>query len=446
MVFDFLKSKTKTIKEDSFWSKLIRNIVSGFVGETGAAVLSVITTIAIIWIIGDYRNGVFVLAQSYMTIIDGLINFQSWQAVIKYGSEYIEQKDNASLASIIKMGMLVDIITAILGMIVAVLILPFVSQLLNWSSELQICALVFSIEILFHFSGASIGVLRLYDKFNYVAVQKIVVAFLKLLAVLGYYLLGGHQLVYLAISYVCASIIGHILLTVLSFYAIQKSGRFTVRALLAADTKGYRKKFWDFALWTNLTSSIDIPVKQLDVFILSSISMEIVSVFKVFKQIGNVLVQLSIPISQAIMPQFSELIAQGKLKECYQVLLKLRKAILMVMIPATVIITIVSPWALKVFFGPLYSKYFYVLALYLLARTFALSYTAIHQLFVSMGRVKENFLFTLYANLAYLLVAFPLTRWIGITGTVIAIFVEFIIVIELKKNAIVRTIKHEGVN
>lgn len=436
MLIKCIKSKISIIQQNKFWNKLFRNIFSAFLGESGSAVMNVFTTMAIIWAIGDTANGVFVVAQSYMYIVDGLINFQSWQAVIKYGSECIENKDYSGLRAIIKTGMIVDMITALVGTIAAIVIIPAVGYYMEWDNEIKLCCFVFSLEIFFHFSGASVGVLRLFNKFNLVAIQKNVVAALKLIGVLIFLLFDLHDLIQLVIVCVCADIVGHIMLTVMSLNTLQKSDNMSIKEMLKAPVKSVWKKFWGFAFWTNLTSSVDIPVKQLDVFILSGISYEIVSVFKLYKQIGNILVQLSTPISQAVMPQFSELIAQKKLKECYDIMMKMRKWTLLVMLPVTAVVTALSPWLLDVFFGELYAKYFYILMLYLLSRSFALSYTSIHQLFVSMGKVRRNFAFTIIANTVYLICAVILSRIIGIIGVVIALFAEYFTIIMLKKHDI----------
>ena len=433
MLIKWIKSKILIIQQNKFWNKLFRNMFSAFLGESGSAVMNVFTTMAIIWAIGDTANGVFVVAQSYMYIVDGLINFQSWQAVIKYGSEYVENKDYSGLGTIIKIGMVVDMLTALVGTIVAIAIIPVVGYYMEWDNEIKLCCFVFSLEIFFHFSGASIGVLRLFNRFNLVAIQKNIVAAIKLIGVLMFWLFDLHDLVQLVIVYVCADIIGHIMLTIMSLNTLKISDNISIKEMLKTPVKSVWKKFWNFAFWTNLTSSVDIPVKQLDVFILSGISYEIVSVFKLYKQIGNILVQLSTPISQAIMPQFSELIAQKKLKECYDIMMKMRKWTLWVMIPITAVVTALSPWLLDLFFGELYAKYFYILMLYLLSRSFALSYTSIHQLFVSMGKVRKNFVFTIIANVAYLICSIILSRIIGILGIVIALFVEYFTIIMLKK-------------
>jgi len=317
---------------------------------------------------------------------------------------------------------------------------PIIGVLLKWSSRLVQCAVLFSVEIVFHFSGTSVGVLRLFDHFNLVAIQKIIVAAVKCVAVLILLILGRDDLTLFVTVYVIADIIGHIVLTVMSIYAICKNNAVSIKGIFKASTKEYNKQFWGFAFWSNLATSIDIPVKQLDVFIMSFINYDMVAVFKVYKQIGNILVELSVPISQSIMPQFSDLVARGKTKDCYLVMEKLHKTIIIVMIPCTIIITIISPKLLLVIFGPLYSKYFFILSIYLLIRSYALSYTAVHQLFTSMGLVREDFLITGLSNILYLAIAFALVEPCGITGVLIALTTQVLLSINLKKYKIKRLI------
>ncbi len=108
----------------------------------------------------------FLLALQYMNLIDGIVNFQSWAGVIKYGSEAIVEKREDKLAAIFKSGFIIDIATAGLGSIIALLILPTVANFMHWDSNLVLLAALFSVEILFHLEGTSIGILRLYDKFK----------------------------------------------------------------------------------------------------------------------------------------------------------------------------------------------------------------------------------------------------------------------------------------
>lgn len=427
---------TGIIRADSFWRRLFSNLWAALAGETGSSLFNVLTTLMLVRLVGDTSYGMFVLAQNYMVFLDSLINFQSWQAVIKYGTEYIEKKDYKGLAASIKIGMMIDLVTALLGAVIAMTISSAVGVLMKWDPVVSRCCFLFSIEIFFHFSGASIGVLRMMNHFRWAAAQKVLVSFAKCLLVAGCSVAGKTDILFLTSAYVALDICGHILLTLMCFAAIRLYENLTIRQVFTAGIHGFRRQFWSFAFWTNLTSSMDLPVKYMDVFIMSSISYEMVAVYKVYKQIGNILVQVSVPISQAILPQFSELVAQGRQRECWKIMMKLHRYILIFMIPLVVLITLVSPWALGTFFGERYAAYFYVLTLYLAARTFSLSYTMIHPLFISMGLVRLNFLYTMLSNLIYLTLAVILTRYLGILGLVISLFAEYLSIILLKKQKI----------
>ena len=80
-----IKKYIKQIIKKQFWRTLITNAFSSFIGETTSSVLNLISVILLVKILGNNSYTIFVLAQSYMTIIDSLVNFQSWQAVIKFG-------------------------------------------------------------------------------------------------------------------------------------------------------------------------------------------------------------------------------------------------------------------------------------------------------------------------------------------------------------------------
>lgn len=426
--------KIINLKSNKFWSKLIYNMILSFSGDTISSVLNVIVVFVIIKLIGDYQYGVMVLAISYMMIVDSLVNFQSWQAVIKYGTEALSLKDYDSLAGIVKFGTIVDLISAVLGMIIALFALPIIAAMMGWSDELVLIASLFSIEIAFHFSGTPIGILRLLNKFKMVAIQKIISATIRFIAVGIYFFFLEKTLLSLVVVYVISNIIGHILLTTMAFYQINKL--LSIKKIIHSKLSYKRNEFFKFVAYTNITSSIDIPVKQFDVFIISKVSYEMVAVYKVFKQVVDILGRLTSPLSQAIMPQFSELISNNEYKEGYNVVLKLRNLILFIMIPISIVVTVISPYFLNIFLGDLYAKKFYILSIYLIVKSISLSYAALHPYFVALGLVKDTFGIVLIANVIYIILALVLTNYIGVIGMILAYFAEFMIVIILKTKVI----------
>lgn len=192
---------------------------------------------------------------------------------------------------------------------------------MKWTELQIILAAIFSIEIVFHIEGTSLGILRLFDKFNMTASQSIVSALLKFILLGIYMLRGGKSLITVVILYVITDIFKHLYLFILAIIVLRK--KIGLKNVLTASTKQLDRKFISYTIWNNISYTVDVPVKYFDVFIISQISVEMVAVYKVFKQMIQVLSMLIQPISVAILPQFSELLALGKGEEAYKKYIKL---------------------------------------------------------------------------------------------------------------------------
>ena len=141
------------------------------------------------------------------------------------------------------------------------------------------------------------------------------------------------------------------------------------------------------------------------------------------------------------MPQFSELSAKGEKNRGYSVVLKIKKAILRIIGPIALILGITSPFWLKILYGDIYAKNWYILLFYLLVQTYALSYTTIHSYFLSLNKSKQSALYCCIANVVYMILAILLVKTWGMFGIVFSYLIQVLIVIKLKE----RDIKKEQI-
>ena len=429
MIEKYKKKVLYALKND-FWSKLIKNVTTVIVGNGGSSIINFVVTCVMIRAVGNTDYGVFLLALQYMNLIDGVVNFQSWAGVIKYGSEAIVEKREDKLAAIFKSGFIIDIATAGLGSIIALLILPTVANFMHWDSNLVLLAALFSVEILFHLEGTSIGILRLYDKFKLTAIQSIVSAILKLTLIGGYFLLGGRSLIVITVLYVITDIFKHMLLV---FYALcvlhEDMG---IRKVVKSNLRLNDDKFIKYTIWNNFCYTVDVPVKYFDVFIISLISVDMVAIYKVFKQIIQILSMLINPISQAILPQFSELVAQNRTAEALRKVLKLRNVILgcgtIAVVGSLLFGKPIFTWVL----GPEYGENLLLFEALFVVQIFLMSYTAIHPFFAALGVPRIDFMITAISNLAYMFVAFVSVKMLGVYSIILAMATQGITLIWLK--------------
>ena len=434
----------KLFKND-FWKNLFKNSFWAFAGDSGAAIVGLIITILLIRLIGNDGYGTLILAQSYMLIMDVLLNIQSWKGVIQYGQGALIKNKIDDFYGYIKMGCILDIGTAILGGVFAIAIAGLVGCIFNWSNELIVCAQIFSITIFSHFAGTPTALLRIFNKFNLVAIQKIVSAVLKL-SLFGviFVIYGKVDLILAVVAYAITDIIGNILLIVLAAHEFRK--KYSMRKMLKSKYAHDNKKFIKYTLWGSFSEIVDLPIQYFDVFVVSILNTELVAVYKVFQQIASIISKLTTALHQAIMPQFSELSAKGSKRRGYEIVLKMRNAILVCMGSISLIIGFSSPIWLKFIYGEVYASYWYILLLFMLMQTILISYATIHPYFISLGKTKESALYVLVANVLYMILALSTIEEGGLLALIICNFIQGLMVIVFKTTHIKRTLRKEEIS
>lgn len=431
--------KPRELKEklsgSGFWARLFRNAATALMGTSGAQAIGMVTLAIFVQSLGVTQYAYFVLGQQFMTVVDALVNFQSWQAVIKYGADAKVKGDTKRLFADLKMGLTLDVITALAGTLVGIFVLGFVGDLMQWGPDVRLAAFVFSLEIVFHIEGSSIGILRLFDKFKWTAIASITLAVVKLVLVGGYCLAPvEHTFLGYVLVYVVTDIANHLTVLVLALFFLHKN--YSLRAVLRAPFSDADRGFVSFCVWSNIGTTVDVPVKYLDVFIISAVSVEMVAVYKVYKQALNVFSLLTNPISTAIMPQMSELVSEKREKEAYRVVLKIRNAICVVMVVCLTLVAILGYPLFGFFFGEAYAVNLPLFLVLLVIHFYALMYVALHPYFYSLGLAKEDSFINLISNIIYLLVAFALVNILGIYAIVLAIALQYLATNLIKKRIV----------
>lgn len=425
-----LKLLRDKIRGNEFWAKLAKNVFTIVVGQGGASALNMLTSFVSAGFLGVAGYGSLMIGQTYMQAIDSLFNFQSWQSVIRYGSISLEKRDERGLAACIKAAFLVDVTSAVAGCVISFAIVGFVAGVLGWDSAATAAAVVFCFEILVHIEGAPTGLLRLFDRFNYVAIHAVVMAAVKLIFVAASMVLFGNNVVIIACAYCTADVIKSLTLFFIAVHVARR--RVGLIKIAKARRVDLPAGYIAFTIWSNLDTSADAPIQYFDVFFLSLLSSEVVGVFKFFRQLLSVLSLLSRPVQQAIMPQLAELIAKGLNNRAYEVVRKIEKVVAKVVTPCAAIACLVVPPALAVFMDPLYGAYWYLFATLAALVAASIVFSAIHPCFNAYGLTKQSTVITLISNVVYLVVSYLLLGKLGVMAIPLAMALQYLIVIGLK--------------
>jgi O-antigen/teichoic acid export membrane protein len=213
--------------------------------------------------LGPTGVGFLLLVHSYAMAASSLTHFQSWQVIVRYGSRPLTEGDPEPFRRAVSFALGLDLLTGIGGMVVAMALLPVLAGWFGIPDELRTPALLYCLLIPTMASGAANGVLRALDRFDLIAWQSPIDAYVRLALVAGAYVLNLDLVAYLII-WAATDLLGDLYLWCAAFRELQR--RALLRGLRPTLRPNELEGGWRFAFTVNLTASVNSawgPVARL---------------------------------------------------------------------------------------------------------------------------------------------------------------------------------------
>jgi len=419
---------------------LFRNTAILLSGDASARLISLASLTITVRSLGPEYFGMLALAETYAKLVDRIVNFQSWSGVIKYGSEALQDERREDMPSLVMAGYKLDILSAIVGFFFAYSLVPQVAKYFGWKQEMVLAAKTYTFLILMNITGTPIGILRLTENFNLLAKQRIIYSFLRFGAV-TYAAITKGTLIHFILAWLLSEITGYVILNSYAFKIIKRNNWLPSKGRI----KGAPKGFLPFVLWTNLASTVNVPIRFLDIFLVSSIvSVQAAGIYKVFQQISHVLKKPAEPLGQVVFPYFSKLIAEKSYKN---LILSGGKILLLVSFGAffgATLLGLSAGWWLPGIFGEDFRPFVFYFFLYIVVQALAVAIIPVDALFIALGLVQKNFIIQLLANISFLVSAYVLGRHFGLQGIILALAIHPIIIATMKTTLAVKEINENA--
>lgn len=416
------------MKEKVINNRLIRNFLLIFSGEGIGSVFGFFATFFIINTIGSYQHGILVGVQTYTNLFYGLFSFKTFQSLIKYLAKS-EISGNVEMSQVyIKWSLLLDIFCLALTLICGFFLRNLVISIMGWDSSISRYCVVYLIVYLLYFQGTSIGVLRFFENYHYVVKANVMCSFVRCIGFLICFLLNKGF-----IAFFVFDCIGNLIkFIMLDFYTIK-----TLRQHNLLDFYKVKLKmcpdFLKFSFYSNLTSTIDLPVNQVTSLIINKyLGFEATSVYSVFGSLGSIINKLGDPISQVIYPEMNQRISQNDIPGAKRLSYKLKLLMLGVFSCGSVfVITTNTLWLQLFITNP--ESYVIPLILYIAYICYANSSMGTHNLFMALGYVKYNIPILIVVNICYLIILFYSVQNFGLSGVIITYTLQAFAVVFIKE-------------
>lgn len=423
-----MKEKIKKIIKEVSKRKLIKNFLLIFTGQGIASVFGLISTLLIIAAIGSEKHGILIVVQAYSTLFYSFFSFKTFQALIKYLAKARKEKNIADVKMYIKWSLVLDTGSLVLMFIAGVLLRNPVIKIMEWPVEMKKYVLIYLVTQLFYIQGTTIGVLRSYEKYNYVIRGQIIS---NVVRCIGYGLSFFLSKIFISffISEMIANVVNYILLIYYTYKVLKQENLLDFYKVKLVNKKDFLK----FNIFSNLTSTLDLPVNQITQLIINKyLGNAANSAYNVFEKLGTVINKLGDPINQIIYPEMNLKIVDNKIDEAKKLSRKLKKLMLIIfLVTAGGTVLTYKLW-FHLFINDV-DKYIIPFILYLAFISYVNAAMGTHNLFLALGYVKYNIPILIVVNTIYLVFLFFSVQSIGLSGVLLAYILQAIGMVIIKE-------------
>ncbi|PHR92151.1 MAG: hypothetical protein COA69_09080 [Robiginitomaculum sp.] len=371
--------------------------------------------------------GIILFLHAYMLFFAEVATFQSWQAVIRFGTHDVETKNIPSLGRLFRfcialdfVGAVVAFILAATGLIALYKILPLLPSF-QYQMEFESIdrfvklGIPYCLLILVHQGGASIGLFRLFDKFKPLALQVLVMPGCRLAGVLFAYTSGLGLYGYLG-AWFFGSLCGYLALPLLALLELKSRNLLSVVFSAFPTLKIKRKGVWAFVWKANIDASLATGTTHLPVLLVMPIfGPAFVSAYKIADEIAKLLSTGVLLLDQVIYPEYARMMRRGQGDNIWKIVIKASVVMLFTGLVFSAVVAVFGPQVIHIF-GEGYEDAVMLSVLLVLAASLMGVLAPIYPVFFAVGRPELAILARGTGLVFYIGLIFVLSQYLGKTG------------------------------
>lgn len=299
-----------------------------------SALMGVATLILAARVLSDnVAFGTLLFVHAYMLFFSEIASFQIWQTLIRFGADELKSRNAKRLGSLIKTGLVIDFIAAILAFSLAVSLFnlfiwaqSLIGEIPELSSgetldpmQMKTYVMAYCTVILFRQINVAIGVFRLFDKFFILAMRALVMPGIRLAGVL-LAALQGWGLTELLIIWFVASLASYLVLQI--FAAIELGKRRLWGAIRHAEfcRSSNFPGLYAFIIKTNIDSTLTATKANFpSLAIMLIFGPALLAVYKIAEEISRLLSRAITLFNQVLFPELSRMAADLDMKQLARV-------------------------------------------------------------------------------------------------------------------------------
>lgn len=304
-------SEPASPQSDGLIGRIFKNVGFLFGGKTSAVLIGLAVLAIAARALTIEELGILLVLHAFIALMTGIATFKSWQALIQFGTEPIEQGDLPEFHRLLRFTIGLDIVAAVFAGILSVSAFLIFRHRLGLPEDVFWIALSYCLLCATNFRSSPLGVLRLYDRFDLISLHDQAVPVVRLIgASLGLLLGGG--LTWFILVWMAAAAATNLVMPLLALRELARRGAlkgvFEKRPTLKAPRKG----IWRYVWMSNIDATINLIDKQLPTLLAGALlGPAFAALFKIARDVSDVLGKGARLLNQVLYPELVRLMIAG---------------------------------------------------------------------------------------------------------------------------------------
>ncbi len=285
---------------NTVWYRPLKNAGVLAIGRGAKGLLSLAYTALAARALGVEAFGMLVLLHGLIFTITELARFKSWQAVMKYGATYIENRDVNRLSHLLSFAFRLDLLSAAIALLVFNLGLETLSGFVGLPPTLNEIIHNYSLLVIFlALSSCPLGILRLLDRHDLISWHTVVEAVVRFIGAGLLFLLDGSLTMFVTVWFI-ATALSRLFVGFAAFRLLGEFSFIPPADVFLASKLELPKGSWRFVMGTHLISSLNLNNTHLGVLLTGALLGPVAAgYYRVAHQFGNI---LSKPTTKLLVP------------------------------------------------------------------------------------------------------------------------------------------------
>ena len=287
-----------------FRDAAVRNVMKRgltvFAGRSVGQLASLVSVAVLTRRLGPEQFGVLALIRTVAGLTEAYANFNTWQAVLKYGAAAVVAGKRDDVRRILKLAMLIDVSTAMLAAVVIVALACVIPSLFGFSTHESLLCALYALTVLTRVAGTCDGIYRICNAYRSQAIgdafQAAAPAVAVVIAGLCHAGLEG-----MVVALVCGEIAGNLVDMTIAFLVASQHGYGGWPRISLVDARVRFPGILHFIFASSGQLTVKKTQNEFDMIVVGSMLGQFASgLFKLVKQLGRIPALAFMPLEQVL--------------------------------------------------------------------------------------------------------------------------------------------------